>query len=292
MEPTASVIVPTYADWGALQHCLDCLAAQSVPADAFEIIVANNNASPGVPEDLRLPLNGRIIHVPKPGSYAARNAGVREARGSVIFFTDSDCRPDSRWIEAGLAAMEALGPEARLAGAVEVFPSGPAWTGVELYDRVNYLRQDLLVKEGWCATANLVTRRATFDLLGGFSEDRFSSGDREWTSLGTSRGLELGYCPAAVVRHPARGTFAELAKKRRRLTGGYHQGEVTGRFRRLPLTQYMAFLSPRDLRRTMSFPGLTETQRFQVLWISFRLGMVGFAEILRLRYFRGKPRRS
>ena len=128
MIPEASVIIPTYLDWHVLQKCLDCLAQQSTPLDRFEVIVANNNSLPEVPSSLRLPSNARVIHVPKPGSYAARNAALREACGDVFFFTDSDCQPDTHWIENGLTALKDLGPVDRIAGAVELFAKGKTWT--------------------------------------------------------------------------------------------------------------------------------------------------------------------
>jgi glycosyltransferase involved in cell wall biosynthesis len=91
----ASVVVPTYSDWEALQGCLDALAAQTAPASSFEVLVANNNRDPEPPPDLRLPANARLVHASDPGSYSARNAALREARGDVLFFTDSDCRPEA-----------------------------------------------------------------------------------------------------------------------------------------------------------------------------------------------------
>jgi glycosyltransferase involved in cell wall biosynthesis len=282
MNLQATVIIPTYEDWGTLQICLDCLAQQSVAPDLFEVIVANNNASPDLPSSLRLPVNARVIHVSRPGSYAARNAALREARAEVLFFTDSDCQPDSRWIEAGLAAIAPLGPHDRVAGAVALFPKGEQWTRTELFDRVHHMMQEEFVRNGWCVTANLVVRRAAFD----------SGGDRAWNLRATELGCGIVYCPDALIRHPARGSFAELSKKRRRLVGGAHLHEVQGTKPKQTLLSFLSFLHGFEVRRTMSHPGLTEVQRIQILWVCFCLGAVAFTEILRLRYLSGKPNRS
>ena len=67
-EIDVSVIVPTYRDWTALQDCLDALAGQTVEADRFEILVANNNPAVDLPEDLHIPRNARVVWQPKPGS--------------------------------------------------------------------------------------------------------------------------------------------------------------------------------------------------------------------------------
>jgi GT2 family glycosyltransferase len=289
----ATVIIPTFEDWTGLQACLDCLARQSAAEDLFEIVVANNNPSPEIPASLRLPANARVIHAVTPGSYAARRAVLRAARGEVLFFTDSDCFPDSRWIEAGLAEIDRLGPHGRVAGGIEMFPRGATWTGPELFDRVRGLRQSDYVKLGWCVTANLVVKKAAFDLVGPFSEDRFSGGDGEWNRRATALGCELVYCPDVLVRHPARASFAELAKKRRRWLGGQHQAEASGKQHVRSLAWYLTyFIQMEQLQRVVAFPGLTGSQRFQVIWLGIRLGFVCLIEMARLRHFSGEPRRS
>lgn len=292
MTLQATVIIPTFEDWAGLQTSLDCLGRQSVAPEIFEVIVANNNRSSEVPPSLRLPPNARVIHVARPGSYAARNAALREARADVLFFTDSDCEPDARWIEAGIAAIARLGPHGRVAGEVEIFPKGKTWTCVEIYDRVRWMRQAEFVRMGWCITANLVARRAAFDLAGPFAEDRFSGGDREWNIRATELGSELVFSPDTLVRHPARARFADLAKKCRRLLGGQHYDERAGMRPPRSMLSYLSFLRASHIRRICSDPGLTDLERVQLMWIGFRLGMVEFHEATRLRYLSGRPTRS
>jgi hypothetical protein len=292
MNLQATIIIPTYNDWERLQLCLDCLARQSVEQALFEVIVANNNTSPDVPAALRLPSNTRVIHVPKPGSFAARNAAISEARGDTLFFTDSDCLPDPRWIEAGLEAMSHLGPCGRIAGMVEIFPGSSQWTGPELYDLVTYLRQEEYAAEGWCATANLVTRKAAFDLVGPFTDELSGTGDSEWGLRAKAAGCEIVFSPAAMVRHPARATFAELNGKTRRMAGGHYQEELLGLVRMRGLLGHLAIIKPHQMQRTMAFPGLTDRQRLQILWVTLRLNLVWFHEMLRLRLLSGTPNRS
>ncbi|MDM7931801.1 glycosyltransferase [Tabrizicola sp.] len=292
MNLKATVIIPTFDDWGSLQMCLDCLDRQSASPTLFEVIVANNNSSAEVPQSLRLPSNTRVIHAAKPGSYAARNAALREARGDVLFFTDGDCKPDIRWIEAGLARIADLGPHGRIAGAVELFPEGPNWTGPELYDRIHGLQQETYAGKGWGVTANLVVRRAAFDLVGPFDEDRFSGGDRDWNLRAQEMGCGFFYCQETLIRHPARASFPELAKKRRRTLGGRHHDELRGALPKRPLRHYLSFLSAFEIRRTLSYPGMTDWETVQVLWVAFRLGVVSFLEVARLRYLSGAPTRS
>lgn len=291
MSLEATVIIPTYDDWHVLQKCLDCLAQQSIAQDRFEVIVANNNPTPEVPSDLKFPANARVIHVPKPGSYAARNAALLEARGEALFFTDSDCQPLRNWIENGLAALAVVGPHDRLSGSIELFPKGKAWTGPELYDRLVHLNQEVYASRGWCATANLVTRKAVFDLVGPFAGDRFSGGDSEWGKRATNAGSSMVFSPQVLIRHPARDSFADLAKKRRRKIGGIHQEEVASGKRRRSTLSYL-FLTRNDISRILNDQGLHDPERIRILWLEYRLSLVAFHEFARLRLFSGTPTRS
>jgi glycosyltransferase involved in cell wall biosynthesis len=292
MDLQATVIIPTFEDWDGLQSCLDCLARQTADPAVFEVIVANNNAVPDIPPTLRLSPNARVIHAPKPGSYAARNAAIGEALGKVLFFTDSDCLPEPRWIEAGLDLMSTLPPFDLIAGGIELFPAGEHWTAAELYDRVHHLRQEEYAQDGWCATANLVARRVAFDHLGMFNDDRFAGGDKEWTLRATAMGSKLVYSAEVLIRHPARRDLSEMAKKRRRQIGGIHYSEIHGLIPVRPLKSYLSFPSSWKVRKTMSHPNLTEGQRLKVLGVDFLLGLVVLSEVIRLRYLSGKAARS
>lgn len=291
MNLLASVIIPTFEEWPILQKCLDCLTQQTVGLDRFEVIVANNNPLPDVPDFLTLPPNARVIHAPKPGSYAARNVGLQHAQTKALFFTDSDCLPDPRWIESGLSALEDLGPLGRIAGAVDLFPKGKTWTGPELYDRSQWLRQADYVKFGWCATANLVATRAAFDLVGPFSELKFSGGDREWGERATKAGCPQVFRPDVLIRHPARSEYTVLIKKARRKAGNRHQRELA---KELPPRPILSYLLPRgrEMQGIVGDARLSERQMMQLMWIHYRLGLTTMVELIRLRYFSARPSRS
>jgi glycosyltransferase involved in cell wall biosynthesis len=292
MDLQATVIIPTFEDWDGLQACLDCLARQTADPTSFEVIVANNNAAPEVPPALRLSANARVIHAQKPGSYAARNAAIAEARGKVLFFTDSDCLPEPHWIEAGLAAISPLGPFDLVAGAIALFPAHDHWNATELYDHVHNLKQERYAEDGWCATANLIARREAFEHVGLFNGDRFAGGDKEWTLRATGMGSKLIFSHAALVRHPARSDFSAMAKKRKRQMGGIHYAETHDLMPMRPLHAYLPFPPFSKVKDTMSHPDLTDGQRLKVLGIDFLLRAVVLGEVVRLRFLSGKPSRS
>jgi hypothetical protein len=155
----AKIIIPTYQDWPRLQMCLDALAAQTMPADQFEVLVANISRAPEVPSDLRLPPNATVIWAEKPGSYAAPHVAIWKAVGEIVFFTDNDCIPDSEWMRLGVERLAALPEADRIAGCVELFPTAPGWAAEEIYDRLVWLKQTEYAKFGGGTTANLIARR-------------------------------------------------------------------------------------------------------------------------------------
>ena len=84
--PRVSVIVPTYRDWDRLALLIASLAAQDWPVDKLEIIVVNNDPDEAPPETLQVPANARILTEAGKGSYAARNAGLAQARGEIAAY--------------------------------------------------------------------------------------------------------------------------------------------------------------------------------------------------------------
>jgi glycosyltransferase involved in cell wall biosynthesis len=263
-----SVIVPTYRDWPRLAGCLDCLAAQTVGPDAFEIVVADN--APGGSVPIALPTNARVVAAPAPGSYAARNAAVAVARGRVLFFTDSDCWPEAGWIAEGLAALAARAPIERLGGRIEIVPAGPAWTVPELWDRIFELQQARYVAKGYAATANLIVTRALFDRVGPFDANLFSSGDKAWNGRAATFG-PIGYAERAVVRHPARRTFEENATKRARIAAGRLATRRKGRWRSWAGLPKYLLPAPASLVRIAREPGLTPGECLAVAAFDYRL---------------------
>jgi len=102
--PFISVVVPTAMQRRQqLVRCVRRLTKLDYPA--YEVVVVDNRpeASPErarlhaeLTEDSRV----RVVTEPVPGSSAARNRGIAEARGEIVAFTDDDAEVDSTWLAA------------------------------------------------------------------------------------------------------------------------------------------------------------------------------------------------
>lgn len=87
--PTVSVIIPTHDRLPYLLEALDSIHKQTYRD--FEVIVVDDGSSEDVtPVIANHPTQPRIFRQKNQGPAAARNHGLREARGELIAFLDSD----------------------------------------------------------------------------------------------------------------------------------------------------------------------------------------------------------
>lgn len=91
-----SVIIPAYNASRTLGSCLEALHRQTLPPQ--EIIVVDDGSDDSTSSAARE--NGaEVLEQPHQGPAAARNLGIRQARGDLLLFTDADCIPSPTWVE-------------------------------------------------------------------------------------------------------------------------------------------------------------------------------------------------
>ena len=255
--PFVSVIIPVYNDNARLQACLGALAIQTYPADRFEVIVVDNGSAPPVRGNVAAGPNVRILVEQRPSGFIARNSGLDVARGDVIAFTDADCYPEPRWIEAGVAAVGSS--RVIVAGHVEAFPAlSGAPTAAERFEMLFGFEQEKNAARGVSVSANLICHREAFDEAGYFRTESHSAHDYEWCQEAVRRGYRVVYVRDAAVRTPARPSLAALIVKIRRMSSASY---VRGRSRRKLWAQRLSairYMRPplRRMRRVLSQPGI------------------------------------
>lgn len=92
-SPLFSIVVPCRDRPEALNELLDALDAQQ-DAPEFEVVIVDDGSKPPISglRETAYPL--RVIHQIPLGISAARNNGIRQARGEILLFVDSDCAPE------------------------------------------------------------------------------------------------------------------------------------------------------------------------------------------------------
>lgn len=214
--PFVSIIIPTYKDWERLDICLQALAKQNYPKKKFEVIVVDNDFGSVFPDSLTKESNFIFESEGKPGSYNARNKGLKVSKGEIIGFTDSDCQPDKNWIYNAIVLFNQNIEYDRIGGKIEVFPSRTHANVAELYDLVFAFQQDKNVTLGRSVTANLFVKSYLFSTIGSFNGDLISGGDFEWSDCATANQSKIMYGEQVIVKHPARKSLKELTKKVKR----------------------------------------------------------------------------
>jgi glycosyltransferase involved in cell wall biosynthesis len=203
--PKFSVIVAVYNDWGPLEECLRCLDGQQNARDV-EVIIVDDGSVETASKSVRKAgtrLRLTIIRQPHAGISAARNAGLRHARGSVLVFTDADCRfqPNS------LVALDAV---------VSAFPQHSSFQlrlagdDSTLVGRAEDLRlialQDRMLQPTGCIrylnTAGFAIRRSSVNAAEGlFNPAALRSEDTLLLVELIQRGELPFFVPEAVVQH-------------------------------------------------------------------------------------------
>jgi glycosyltransferase involved in cell wall biosynthesis len=216
MLPFVSVIVPVYNDKKRISICIEKLLNQTYPKDKYEIIIIDNNSTDTTPDIVESYPVKLLFEKNIQSSYAARNKGIKKAKGEIIAFTDSDCQPTKEWIENGI--MSLLNNKVDLvAGHVEFIFKNKK-DPYEIYDSIEHMQQQKSVKKGMAATANLFTNKCVFEKIWLFQNVE-SGGDRSWTCLATQNNFRLLYDSTSIVYHPTRNKKEVLRKKFRVGTG-------------------------------------------------------------------------
>lgn len=94
MQPLISVIVPVYNGETYLANCIESIEKQSYKP--LEVIIVNDGSTDQTGEVCQALTekydNIRLISLPDLGVSAARNAGMKEAKGDYLTFVDADDR--------------------------------------------------------------------------------------------------------------------------------------------------------------------------------------------------------
>jgi glycosyltransferase involved in cell wall biosynthesis len=120
-EPLASVIICTRNRADSLARTLDSIvrSTRDINHDCWEVVIVDNGSVDGTRITIDsfkhiLPL--RSVFAPEPGLSNARNAGLVEARGSFIIWTDDDVIVGPQWLDSYLRAFKSF-PDTLIFGA-------------------------------------------------------------------------------------------------------------------------------------------------------------------------------
>jgi len=120
-ELRISVVVPTHNRAQRLGRTLAALEHQTLPRDAFEVIVVDDGSEPTQRENVRRyapPYRYSLVEKSCGGLASARNAGAQRARAPIVLFLDDDVEPSTVTLEQHLESHAAAGQPVAVVGSL------------------------------------------------------------------------------------------------------------------------------------------------------------------------------
>jgi glycosyltransferase involved in cell wall biosynthesis len=214
--PLFSIIIAVYNDWTQLDKCLQSLAQQK-KAPLFEVIIVDDGSSTPRQdiEQWDKYYSVTVITQAHSGISAARNRGIKSARGMLLVFVDADCKLEPTCLAALALAADAAprqnsfqlrltGNSSRLVGRAETL-------------RLATLQDQLLEPNGcirYLDTAGTAIRRAGVDVERGLFDVRARRGE---DTILLAELMQKGELPlfvaGAVVQHDISLSLAQYFVK-------------------------------------------------------------------------------
>lgn len=258
-----SVVLGTYNRASSLRATLESFFQLSIPPDlTWELLVVDNNSTDCtrlVVEEFAHKLPLRYIFEGKQGRSSALNAGIAEAKGGIVAFTDDDIFLDRLWL-SNLRNTFQQRKCAAVAGRVVAQWNHPKPSWLTMEDQLAIVRFDCgdELKEIRVPPlgANSAFRSELFQRHGLFRPDLGVSGsthtitcdDTEFGERLIRTGEKIIYCPTAVVYHPV---DPERATKRYFRSWYYYNGRSLTRTAGVPREGIFYFGVPRWMYREL-----------------------------------------
>ncbi|WP_197444374.1 glycosyltransferase family 2 protein [Maioricimonas rarisocia] len=205
--PTISAVVPAYNAADTIARTIQSILDQTLPV--CEVIVVDDGSKDETARIIdRFGAPVRRITQENAGPNAARNHGVREARGEWIAFLDSD----DRWLPNKLERMLPLLQDDPQTGVVHCYTVDErSW---HKYD--GELTFDMLWDHNYVGTSTAIVRKAAWKSVGGFDEDRSLIGAEDynmWLRM-AARDWKFRLCPEELVEYtPAEGSLSSQVRR-------------------------------------------------------------------------------
>jgi len=189
--PLVSVVLPVFDGERFLEAAIESVLAQDY--EPFEVIVVDDGSTDGSGDIARSHPGVRVLEQENRGDAAARNAGVRAARGEILAFCDHDdlLPPDKLAVQVGhLLSNPSVGCVlGRMRTSLEPGVEPPPWLG----------RDRWFGEVGGIPAMSMVTWTRVMRRVGEFDPRLPSGSDLDWLIRARARGVEISFLPQVVL---------------------------------------------------------------------------------------------
>jgi len=204
-----SVILLTKNSASTIQKSIESVFKQTRQPN--EVMVVDGNSSDGT-LDLVKKYPVKLVSELGLGFGHARNLGVKNASGDIVFFIDSDCYAEPDWIEKTMPHFDSNPEVAAVTGRTNLWNSESAVARFLacVGGRTDMPKQRRYMKIA--PTMNLALRREVVDEVGGFDETLIRCEDTDLTYK-ISKSHKILYEPDAVVWFKGSPNLAVASRK-------------------------------------------------------------------------------
>jgi len=211
-----SIIIPAYNAEKPLPACLCSLLNQSINASGYEIIVVDDGSSDNTGMVVKGFKSVNLLRQKNQGPAAARNEGVKHAKGNIILFTDSDCVPNRDWIEQMILPFKRDNDIAGVKGTYRTKQRSLAarFVQIEYEDKYDLLRKSKYID--FIDTYSAAFKRDVFRKFRGYDTEFpvACAEDVELSYRISKKGYKMVFNPKAVVYHTHPNTIRSYLRKK------------------------------------------------------------------------------
>jgi len=171
-----SVVIPAYNSEKTVSSTIKGVLLQEKDKP-MEVIVVDDGSTDKTAARVTSFPNVRYLYQENAGPASARNRGAKEAKGDIIFFTDSDCIPHSDWIEKSIVHFNRA--EVGVVSGTYDLIEGSNLLATCIHQEIMYRHQRRMpIYPNSFGSFNFSVRRKIFQEVGGFNEQyRSASGE-------------------------------------------------------------------------------------------------------------------
>lgn len=216
-----TVIICTYNREKYIGQLLDSLAKNDYPESDYEIVLVNNNST----DNTRLicerfaanhqNISFRYVEEHEQGLSAARNRGIKEAKGDIVIYVDDDALVDSDYIRTYAEHFSSFPETMAAGGPIEPLyeTAEPSWmspyTKALLTAWMDYGDKVREYPSGrFPGGGNAAYRKSVFDKVGLFNTDLgrkgtalLASEEKDIFDKMRQLGMRVLYLPTPVLHH-------------------------------------------------------------------------------------------